>query len=111
MSRIGFGAMQLPGPGVFGPPRNRDEAIAVLRIEKVNREKRGIVFRKVRDLKGTFPTQGKYFGDTFTHVIRESANDWLMFKPHNHMDADRLELQNQAILAWAVRSEAGPVRS
>ena len=29
--RLGFGAMQLPGPGVFGPPRDRDEAIAVLR--------------------------------------------------------------------------------
>jgi pyridoxine 4-dehydrogenase len=31
VSRIGFGAMQLPGPGVFGPPRDRSEAIAVLR--------------------------------------------------------------------------------
>jgi pyridoxine 4-dehydrogenase len=29
--RIGFGAMQLPGPGVFGPPRDRDEALRVLR--------------------------------------------------------------------------------
>ncbi|WP_099021626.1 oxidoreductase [Mycolicibacterium palauense] len=29
--RVGFGAMQLPGPGVFGPPRDRDEAVAVLR--------------------------------------------------------------------------------
>jgi pyridoxine 4-dehydrogenase len=29
--RIGFGAMQLPGPGVFGPPRDRGEALAVLR--------------------------------------------------------------------------------
>lgn len=29
--RIGFGAMQLPGPGVFGPPRDHDAAIAVLR--------------------------------------------------------------------------------
>jgi aryl-alcohol dehydrogenase-like predicted oxidoreductase len=29
--RIGFGAMQLPGPGVIGPPRNHDEAVAVLR--------------------------------------------------------------------------------
>ena len=29
--RMGFGAMQLPGPGVWGPPRDRDEAIAVLR--------------------------------------------------------------------------------
>jgi len=31
VTRIGFGAMQLPGPGVFGPPRDRDEAIAVVR--------------------------------------------------------------------------------
>jgi pyridoxine 4-dehydrogenase len=31
VSRVGFGAMQLPGPGVFGPPRDRDEALAVLR--------------------------------------------------------------------------------
>lgn len=29
--RIGFGAMQLPGPGVMGPPRDRRVAIAVLR--------------------------------------------------------------------------------
>src|SRR3954447_19455599 len=31
VGRIGFGAMQLPGPGVFGPPRDRDQALAVLR--------------------------------------------------------------------------------
>jgi aryl-alcohol dehydrogenase-like predicted oxidoreductase len=29
--RMGFGAMQLPGPGVFGPPPDRDRALAVLR--------------------------------------------------------------------------------
>jgi pyridoxine 4-dehydrogenase len=29
--RMGFGAMQLPGPGVFGPPADRDAALAVLR--------------------------------------------------------------------------------
>jgi aryl-alcohol dehydrogenase-like predicted oxidoreductase len=29
--RIGFGAMQLPGPGVFGPPRDRAEALRVVR--------------------------------------------------------------------------------
>ena len=29
--RIGFGAMQLPGRRVFGPPRDHDEAVAVLR--------------------------------------------------------------------------------
>jgi aryl-alcohol dehydrogenase-like predicted oxidoreductase len=31
VARIGFGAIQLPGPGAFGPPRDRDEALAVLR--------------------------------------------------------------------------------
>jgi aryl-alcohol dehydrogenase-like predicted oxidoreductase len=30
-ARIGYGAMQLAGPGVFGPPKDRDAAIAVLR--------------------------------------------------------------------------------
>ena len=29
--RLGFGAMQLAGPGVFGPPADRDEAVDVLR--------------------------------------------------------------------------------
>lgn len=31
VSRMGYGAMQLAGPNVFGPPRDRDEALAVLR--------------------------------------------------------------------------------
>jgi aryl-alcohol dehydrogenase-like predicted oxidoreductase len=31
ISRMGFGAMQLAGPGVFGPPRDRGQALAVLR--------------------------------------------------------------------------------
>ena len=31
VSRVGFGAMQLAGPGVFGPPADRNEAVAVLR--------------------------------------------------------------------------------
>jgi aryl-alcohol dehydrogenase-like predicted oxidoreductase len=31
LTRFGYGAMQLAGPGVFGPPKDRDAAIAVLR--------------------------------------------------------------------------------
>ena len=31
VNRMGYGAMQLAGPHVFGPPRDTDEAIAVLR--------------------------------------------------------------------------------
>lgn len=31
VNRMGYGAMQLAGPGVFGPPRDHDQAVAVLR--------------------------------------------------------------------------------
>ncbi|SEG33864.1 Predicted oxidoreductase [Bryocella elongata] len=31
VKRMGYGAMQLAGPGVFGPPKDRDAAIKVLR--------------------------------------------------------------------------------
>lgn len=31
VGRVGYGAMQLPGRGVLGPPRDHDEALAVLR--------------------------------------------------------------------------------
>jgi pyridoxine 4-dehydrogenase len=31
VNRLGYGAMQLAGPGVFGPPKDRDLAIKVLR--------------------------------------------------------------------------------
>lgn len=31
VNRLGYGAMQLAGPGVFGPPKDRDGALAVLK--------------------------------------------------------------------------------
>lgn len=31
LTRVGYGAMQLAGPGVFGPPADHDEAVRVLR--------------------------------------------------------------------------------
>lgn len=31
ITRMGYGAMQLAGPGVFGPPKDRGQALAVLR--------------------------------------------------------------------------------
>src|SRR4029077_7623074 len=31
VNRMGYGAMQLAGPGVFGPPKDGDTALAVLR--------------------------------------------------------------------------------
>ena len=31
VTRVGYGAMQLAGPRVFGPPADREQALAVLR--------------------------------------------------------------------------------
>jgi pyridoxine 4-dehydrogenase len=36
VKRLGYGAMQLAGPGVYGPPKDRETAIAVLREAVVN---------------------------------------------------------------------------
>ena len=49
---MGYGAMQLAGPGVFGPPKDRDEALAVLR-EVVER---GITHLDTSDYYGPFIT-------------------------------------------------------
>jgi pyridoxine 4-dehydrogenase len=52
VSRMGYGAMQLAGPGVFGPPKDHDEAIAVLR-EAVES---GITHIDTSDYYGPFVT-------------------------------------------------------
>jgi pyridoxine 4-dehydrogenase len=49
-SRMGFGAMQLAGPGVFGPPKDRDQSLAVLR-EAVNL---GVTHIDTSDFYGPF---------------------------------------------------------
>jgi pyridoxine 4-dehydrogenase len=54
VTRMGYGAMQLAGPGVFGPPRDHDEAIAVLR-EVVEL---GITHIDTSDFYGPFVTNG-----------------------------------------------------
>jgi pyridoxine 4-dehydrogenase len=36
VKRVGYGAMQLAGPGVFGPPKSQDTALAVLREALAN---------------------------------------------------------------------------
>jgi len=36
VNRLGYGAMQLAGPGVFGPPKDHGAALAVLREAVAN---------------------------------------------------------------------------
>jgi aryl-alcohol dehydrogenase-like predicted oxidoreductase len=61
--RIGFGAMQLPGRGVFGPPRDHDEAIAVL--------------RRAVDLGVNHIDTAQYYGpDVSNALIREALHPY-----------------------------------
>src|ERR1700692_1111624 len=62
--RVGYGAMQLAGDGVFGPPRDRYEAIAVLRaavdagvdhIDTAQYYGPGVVNELIRDALHPYP--------------------------------------------------------
>src|ERR1700719_2603095 len=62
--RVGYGAMQLAGDGVFGPPRERDEAVAVLRaaveagvdhIDTAQYYGPGVVNELIRDALHPYP--------------------------------------------------------
>jgi pyridoxine 4-dehydrogenase len=59
VTRMGYGAMQLSGPGVFGPPKDREEAIAVL--------------REVVDLGITHIDTSDYYGPYITNEIIKEA--------------------------------------
>ena len=59
VTRRGYGAMQLAGPHVFGPPRDRDAAVAVL--------------REVVDLGITHIDTSDYYGPYVTNEIIKEA--------------------------------------
>jgi pyridoxine 4-dehydrogenase len=61
--RIGFGAMQLAGPGAFGPPRDRDTALDVL--------------RKAVELGVNHIDTAQYYGpDVVNDLIREALRPY-----------------------------------
>jgi len=61
--RLGYGAMQLTGPGVWGPPRDHAEAVAVLR----RAVELGITFIDTADSYGPFYSE---------EVIREALHPY-----------------------------------
>ena len=63
INRIGFGAMQLAGPGVFGPPRDPDAARVVL--------------RRAIELGVDHIDTSQYYGpDTVNDLIRETLHPY-----------------------------------
>jgi pyridoxine 4-dehydrogenase len=85
VSRVGFGAMQLAGPGVFGPPADRAEAIAVLRTAV----ELGVNHIDTADFYGPYITNeiirealAPYPDDLFivtkVGAVRDSSGGWVL---------------------------------
>ncbi len=65
VTRFGYGAMQLAGPGVMGPPAGRDSAIAVLR------EAAGLGITHI-------DTSGAYGPRVTNQLIRQALHPYLL---------------------------------
>jgi pyridoxine 4-dehydrogenase len=63
VNRVGYGAMQLAGPGVFGPPKDHDVAIKVLREAVAS----GVNHIDTSDYYGPYVTN---------HLIREALHPY-----------------------------------
>jgi pyridoxine 4-dehydrogenase len=83
IGRIGFGAMQLAGPGVFGPPRDPDAARAVL--------------RRAIELGVDHIDTSQYYGpDVVNDLIRESLHPY----PENLKLVTKVGARRDENAAW-----------
>src|SRR5580698_713352 len=119
VTRMGYGAMQLAGPGVFGPPKDHDEAIAVLR-EVVDS---GITHIDTSDYYGPFITnalikEALHPYPESLHIVtkvgarRDSTGAWLEARSpedlrqavHDnleHLDVEALDIVNLRLGGFA----------
>jgi pyridoxine 4-dehydrogenase len=81
--RMGYGAMQLPGPGVFGPPKDHDQAIAVLR-------------RAVEAGVNHIDTAQFYGPDVANELIREALSPY----PADLVLVSKIGAERDAAGAW-----------
>jgi pyridoxine 4-dehydrogenase len=92
--RIGFGAMQLPGPGVMGPPRDRDQALAVL--------------RRAVELGVDHIDTAQYYGpDVANELIREALHPY----PEDLAIVSKVGAVRNAKGAWLPAEEPAQLRS
>ncbi|GAB3559323.1 oxidoreductase [Spelaeicoccus albus] len=121
ISRMGYGAMQLAGPGVSGPPADRDAAVAVLR-EAVDL---GITHIDTADFYGPFVTneiikEALYPYPSDVHIVtkvgarRGSDGSWIHtlepaeLKAQVHENLGRLGLEALDVVNLRLAVEEGP---
>lgn len=94
VNRIGFGAMQLAGPGVFGPPRDPDGARAVL--------------RRAIELGVDHIDTAQYYGpDVVNDLIRETLHPY----PENLKLVTKVGGRRDAEGAWLPAQTPAELRS
>src|SRR3954452_4751922 len=94
VNRVGFGAMQLPGPGVFGPPRDHDQAIAVLK-------------RAVELGVNHIDTAQFYGPDVSNQLIREALHPY----PENLALVSKVGARRDDTGAWVPAHEPDDLRA
>ena len=94
VNRMGYGAMQLAGPGVYGPPRDRAQAIAVLQ-EAV---KAGVNHIDTSDYYGPFITN---------EIIREALHPY----PSELVIVTKLGAKRTQDKAWIPAMSADELRA
>jgi pyridoxine 4-dehydrogenase len=84
VTRMGYGAMQLAGPGVFGPPKDRDGAIALLReavelgithIDTADFYGPGITNELIREALAPYPADLHIV--TKVGAVRDGQGNWI----------------------------------
>lgn len=94
VNRIGYGAMRLSGPGIYGPPADRNEAIAVLREAVAS----GVNHIDTSD----------YYGPHVTNeIIREALSPY----PSDLVIVTKLGARRTADKAWLPAMSADELRA
>jgi pyridoxine 4-dehydrogenase len=123
VKRVGYGAMQLAGDGVFGPPRDRDEALLVLKtaitggidhIDTAQFYGPGVVNQLIREALYPYPDELAIVSkvgarrDEFGAVLPLHEPDQLRRSIEENLatlNADRLAAVNLRLMDGAVPNE------
>ena len=110
LTRVGYGAMQLAGPRVFGPPADHDQAIAVLRtvvelginhIDTSDFYGPHITNQLIREALHPYPPQLRIV--TKVGVLRDAKGNWpKALAPHQLRQAVQDNITNLGVAALDV---------
>ena len=118
--RVGFGAMQLPGPHVMGPPKDREQALAVVRrarehgvdhIDTASYYGPDVANELLREALAPWDAHDGLRIVSKVGARRNDAGDWLQaIEPEDiraQVEADLRVLQRDAITAVNLRLTPG----